>query len=411
MSPGGADGAGGSTVQCLAGGSCECEPGHYGRIQCDSGSAECDCSQCEPYEATSKQTPDFEACGGEPFGDWRLTNIDIRGLPLVVTVESGGIIPTRETYECDAELGLVWSGRGLVSLKEGGAAWVSTPPYSSVMRFPGSRCNIVACENITGCKLSNGCAMCECSTAEYGVRGGSYEPDGTWSRDGTLLYLPGPTGSGEYCVTEDQLKINFGAEGVYTFEKVNLVGRPQECEARKVDACESAGCHIGECVGEEKCADASSASTCSTLSGCSWDDTVCRGTAPESCGTSDYGQVPGCEIVTESAHCEGEAPKCQDLDEFTCDEVPGCKLGLCTEEAEYDCSDFTPPDCETIAGCTDGITRCDGYTTCGDQINSDGCWALDCYWDNSLCGGESTSCEGLDLDACRATAYCTVVAD
>jgi hypothetical protein len=413
---GGSLGGAAGSPNCGADQDCECEPGVYGTASCVDGISECHCNDCPPYQPTSNDMPDpFEACGGEPFGAWRLKSHDDRGVTFSVRER---MVVLGQTYtvpvSCDAELNTTWDDGVpyLFVLEDGGKGSARVPAGNLHARFrDGCACDHI--EDVAGdCKFNSECGLCECDE----LSGGLTIYEGVWTRDSSSFNLNGGGSVGEfggdYCVTGDTLRLGRRL----TFEKVTLIGTPLECSSRNIKRCDGAGCHSGKCVGTDKCNGAATSSECGTRQGCTWDVTQCDGETEAACEVDDWGLVDGCEIVTGPVHCTGKAPECGELDYSTCKKSEGCSIGVCIGDPVYDdCSAFVPPACATqAAGCedpTDDSGYCVGTFACSAFNGSeDNCLAVDgCDWDSLGCKGTATPCEGLAETECKALPYCAVV--
>jgi hypothetical protein len=385
-----------------------------GYAGCSSGQA---CG-CEAPTLTSIQGSGFEPCGGAPFGAWQVTDVDLRGLKLsIFTRNLLGVVTERQ---CDAELDMSWSQDRpwLLILREGGSASIDLPGLTGTSQYPGDDCSGILCEDTADCNYFPACDLCFCETSKDRF----FSPSGSWSATDNILHLS--TGEGAYCVQGDTLKLNTD-NGLYVLKRVALQGAPRTCAERSLESCAvtpgtpgtpGTGCHVGECSGEEeKCALAMTDSACSTLQGCSWDTTVCRGEAGSVCQPGDWGVTEGCEVISAPFHCEGTPPKCEDQEIEVCEETPGCYSGVCSGVAGVGCGIWSKPGCnERAAGCSDPegvLTSCIGDIVCADQPDEARCDNTSCDWDASMCGGAPDSCAGLDPETCQTLPYCKVVPD
>lgn len=364
---------------------------------------------CEAPSLTSTQSNGFEPCGGPPFGAWQVTDVDLRGLKLSIFTRNLFNVVTER--QCDAELDMSWSRDRpwLQNLREGGSASIDLPGLTGTTQYPGDECSGILCEDTADCDYFPGCDLCFCETSKDRI----VSPSGSWSATDNILHLS--TGEGAYCVQGDTLKLDTD-NGLYVLKRVALQGAPRTCAERSLESCAGTGCHVGECTGdEEKCALAMTDSACSTLQGCSWDDTVCSGEARAVCFPEDWGVAEGCDVISAPFHCEGTPPKCEDQEIEVCEQTPGCHSGVCSGVAGVGCGVWSKPNCgERAAGCSDPegvLTSCTGDIVCDDQPDERRCDNTSCDWDGSVCGGVPDSCAGLDPDTCQTLPYCKVVPD
>ena len=88
----------------------------------------------------------------------------------------------------------------------------------------------------------------------------------------------------------------------YVMQRVYPIGTPSACGERTVATCETGiGCHVGVCSGTSGCDAASSESSCTNRTGCTWNASDCGGSAASECNFEDYGTVPGCALQESSS--------------------------------------------------------------------------------------------------------------
>ena len=275
-STGGSGTGGGSS--CTPGASCFCGQSS-GTVTCERGVEDCDCN-C-PALDTSDATS-VEACGGEPFGTWRLVEFEIGKTDLVVTLNQV------EVGRCDTMLERAdqVAPQVVIELQDGG----STRQYAGGFAYTQSwsddcvtdkasalRCSDDVWTGVSGCALD--CDICRCE-GNVSTR----SDDGTWLRTETTLTLALWAGSVayDYCVSGDRLALS--APSIHmVFERVYTFGVPAPCADRSSDQCESgSGCTLGVCEPGAGCMGRTSES-CLTAQGCTWNAAACGGTGSTTC--------------------------------------------------------------------------------------------------------------------------------
>lgn len=338
---------------------CTCDSGAPGKLNClPSGNIRCECPiVCHDV---TPQAAGWAACGGEPFGQWRLTGVSFDGASQSMFVSNGYTIV--HTGQCEAEVARPATLSSFsLDIRDGGVAVLE----AGVLGFSlfidrsciRSKTNGGDCKNLLigkeySCKDDYGCGgLCRCDTQHLLTSG-----KGSWSRKGDRLslYIDGTSYVSDYCVSGDRMVLRDTQGLVISLERVTLSGKPAACADRPTGSCVGAGCWLGVCTGAGKCAEAKSESACGTFQGCSWQADACAGKAAESCALAEHGVVPGCEIApvgggsvsqveeifrpvcgasmwTTSAACAA----C--LDENCCSEASSCHhSGLCPACLEGD---------------------------------------------------------------------------
>ena len=292
---------------CQTGELCRCEDGRNGLTTCVA-SAPCDCSACSPL--TPDVTPEFSACGGEPFGSWELESADF-SMPSIDLFYLQDNIAVYKVASCWAETEEVAPNGARLVLEDGGTARFWFPLVSIERRidptagcvFTGLTCpEVYASSNASRC-VNVDCGQCTC-TSTSGI--GQFEA-GFWSRTGSTLAV-GATSTAmnirvDYCVTGDRLVLH-AISAHYVLKRAEFSGVPDACAARSATNCtSSAACRLGECVGAGDCTGATAEANCTNRQGCNWDTSRCAGTAPARCALPDYGVVPGCAVSDPVAPC------------------------------------------------------------------------------------------------------------
>jgi hypothetical protein len=358
-----------------------------------------------------------DACGGEPFGLWRLTKLEFGAQPLELSVNNAPVGSCPAVFSEIEEV-----PRMLVSLEDGGIAQYSTEAIplqqswsngcvtSKISEFS---CGSSSWTNATDCKLD--CDICTCDTSLFA----HIEDEGAWERsESTLTIAPwGNPAAFDYCVEGNRMELS--TEGAYLeFERVYSLSAPTPCADRAPEECVLGGsCQRGACVGDGECPSATTEGDCLTQQGCSWDAAVCHGAGGEQCGIGEYDVTPGCELTDEAPTCTGGATACDALVAETCGQAQGCVLntaGRCNGFA-LACSLFDAcPDDEY--GCTydeqsgacSGETSCDAFSASQDLCDEvNGSYSgSPCIWEESFCEGTATPCAELSPEACASQPGC-----
>jgi hypothetical protein len=279
---------------CRSGSSCECFPGYDAQRVCsddpqDPGVCDCD-STCEPLKAPA--APQWEACGGEPFGRWRTVSANLDGQAFQIqvnTVDRYGNVVSRANASCPVAYSPIEAWDVRMELADGQAN-VSFPSTPLKFQFMAN-----ACIGSLGGAMPDGCKSASCGRQECVIASRAKAGSGKWSRADNKLTLPGFTEPVEYCVKEGRLEIRDPLAGLYVFERYYTEGVPTACETRSKEQCFQP-CSLGRCGGATRCEAVSTAAQCSSTQGCSWEPDVCHGVAAKACAPGDFGRVPGCEI-------------------------------------------------------------------------------------------------------------------
>jgi hypothetical protein len=212
----------------------------------------------------------LDACGGDPTGMWRLTNMDATGMFMSLSLSTGP--DTVETTECDTDLaGQTDTFDFLMSFAEGGVL----ETYVGVFQVSLLVDNVcfrdgagVSCDDVVvaGQCRSDTCDICKCDLGNQTAGPGG----GMWSgMDGTL-FVNGSEGY-DYCVAGSTLTL-LNQSGVrFTFEPFENTGQPVPCAER-------------------------TSATCLRGTGCARSGDSCLGTAPATCAFTDFFVTPGCEL-------------------------------------------------------------------------------------------------------------------
>jgi hypothetical protein len=397
------------TVTCTEGTACECKPGQPGTLSCRADGHICECEQCPALQV--HDAAKTEACGGEPFGVWRLTQLDLGRTPM--TVSANG----QSNGTCDLMLDTPSeTPRVLMKLREGGTAEYDTKQLVTKAHWSesciSSKTALLACGSdgwtgVWGCALD--CDICTCST----TLGKTPSQNAGWRRTATTLSVA-PLGNiieFDYCVNGSKLTLS-GADMSLEFEQVFTVDTPTACEQRSQDECTlGEGCGLGVCQGSSSCAQARYESACLTMQGCTWDATACTGRAGD-CTLADFGTVPGCEFVDQATTCVGTPTACTALDVGTCADRRGCKVnkgGRCAGPS-LPCADFSScpigyctwdsPDCHGTSSCAafNSETQCDNANE--NFPNSP------CTWEPAWCEGDAEPCSSYEQSVCGTIPGC-----
>lgn len=352
----------------------------------------------------------FASCGGSPLGRWILEETCVRDV-----VGPIGGCETRFTatgtpdFRMDfREGGLmrvtgseIWGFDFRLACGSCPGEWITEPGLMAFRPQIGR----IFCEE-------QSCGDCRCD--DFGIVGTMGDDD--WLVQDNLLIL----GSGpvlDFCVAEDEMWLGHAEQGMsYRLRRVECTGTPTPCAMRSTDDCEAGGrCVLGACEpsgGGSSC-DALTAETCETVSGCSWNATMCSGIAASVCDFDYCREEPGCEFVDADRPCEGTAQACESRDAATCGGAPGCRLGTCAASTGSDtrnCSAVSFGVCETVTGCilTSDI-QCIGMADCSEQTYSGACQTLGCSWTASTsCMGDATPCAELGAARCSSQPGCTL---
>jgi hypothetical protein len=394
---------------CEPGKSCACPVGSEGVTVCEGDESRCECTQCPALELHEAQS--IKGCGGEPFGTWRLTKMELGTSKL--TLSSFGT----SLGDCDMTTALKGEvPNALMTLTDGGDAeyfaagaptqvsWSESCVTSKVSQFT---CGAKVWTGVSNCKLA--CDTCSCDSS----LGSAAEDNGSWQRTATTLTLS-PWGKSialDYCLQGKVLELS--TDGLYlTYELVNTVSAPKACAGRSAAECTAGkGCSVGACVGATDCDLADFEGECLTMKGCTWDAEACQGEGQLDCALGDFGKVPGCEFVDKPLACTGKRPACSTLDSAACEGAGGCTLNKTGR-----CSGPTLP-CEDFFACPDGYCQfngtCSGITSCAAFKADYQCAGANdnlpdpsCKWEASWCEGTPVPCEQYSQQDCASVPGC-----
>lgn len=400
----------GTPLQCFEGSPCSCDTGQNGTITCQGDQATCDCSACaastRPVEPVA-----FDACGGEPFGAWRLVSAK---LPSVL-------------FRGNRLAQVVWCQAGVTSekaplhmmleLKDGGDANVYAGDGLVEGKFPESCLQPIqeSCEE-------NGYTRDACNNCVGTGSPLSLDPNGaSWTRSGSQLSLTtfqAELATFDYCVKGDQLSLFLNeTQSLLALERVSLGGKPSLCAERSAESCVQKSihafdaCHVGSCSGTGKdCAAATTEASCTNQQGCSWDKDACAGTPGNECTIGDYGLLPGCNATTKPLVCTGTAKACADYTPEKCPTAAGCVKGNeCTGTSKA-CSGFwdhCTPGCACTAVPNGDYCDCTGTSDCSKAITEEACHAdtYECAW-TPACQGKLPDCSTVDPEMCAQIPGC-----
>lgn len=401
-------------MTCIPGQSCSCSGAQTGTTTCEGGVSACSCMACAPLQ--THQAPVVTSCGGEPFGTWQLTKMDLGVTPLQLS-RGGSVLGS-----CDTMVELKGDvPRVLMTLEDGGSARYfaegapSTQSWSErcvTSKIPEFSCGSSAWTGVYNCKVD--CDTCRCDSS----LDANTDDSGSWQRTAETLVLA-PSGNAvtlDYCVEGNLLKLS--STGTYLeFERVHTVSNPAPCAGRTAETCISGeGCSLGACIGAPSCTSAGSEGTCLTQQGCSWDAAQCRGQAQQTCGLADFGVVPGCDFSEQEMTCAGTTKPCAQLDVGTCEQQKGCTLNETGR-----CKGPTLP-CEDFFSCPIGMcqfigSQCVGSTSCSSFSGEESCAYTSeiyadgiCTWEASWCAGSPQPCAMYSQQECATVPGCQLMA-
>lgn len=399
-------------AQCEPGATCACNPGATGVTVCDGDESHCECTQCPALEV--HDAPTVKGCGGEPFGTWRLTKMELGTSRLTLSSFGMPVGDCDLLTELKAEV-----PTALMTLSDGGdaeyfavgtptqVAWTESCVTSKVSQFS---CGAKVWTGVSNCELTCDTCRCDSSLASF------EDDDGSWERTASTLTLApwGQSTSFDYCLKDNVLELS--TEGAYlTYELVNTLSLPKPCAGRSAAQCMAGeGCFLGACVGADDCVLADYEGECLTLKGCSWDTDACHGEGQLDCALGDFGKVPGCEFTDKPMICAGKPPSCSTLDAASCEGVAGCtvkKTGRCSGPS-LPCEDFLSCPigyCQYNEDCS-GVTSCSAFKAeyqCADA--NDNLPEPACQWEDSWCEGEPVSCDQYSPEDCATVSGCELV--
>lgn len=246
-----------------------------------------------PAAAPAPPASNFEACGGDPFGAWRLREYDLSEVKFVVNVQSINSLNT----SCDVGGAMANDDVELaLELTSGGSGRIHTSGIvvvGDILERCADDALNTSCAGLAQC-TAGPCGTCQCENSLDDFTGGV-----SWERTDTTLTLDaGSPVEFEYCVEGSTLSlkmVGFPAV-IYELQPLELVGTPAPCAEREPGKCAGAGCRIGLCVGGASCAASVAEASCTNVQGCTWDADACSGTAAATCNVEDYGHVTGCDF-------------------------------------------------------------------------------------------------------------------
>lgn len=393
---------------CSPGTDCPCAPGYRGETLCADGEKSCDCTACPELE--TRQPRSVAACGGEPFGVWRLTKLELGTSTLSLSSAGEALGSCALLLDTPAQV-----PRALMSLQDGGRAEYVTEQTPTQAHWSDScvtsklaplSCGAKGWKGVSNCALS--CDTCTCDsslgTPDPSVR---YQ----WQRTPTTLSISqfGDSSTFDYCVKDGKLSLS-GPTALLEYEQVFTVDTAGPCAERSADECaRGKGCRLGSCEGSAACLQLDS-SQCLTTQGCHWDAEACWG-VPENCELADFGVVPGCDFSDHPLVCTGTSHGCESLDVGSCTSLRGCKVSLqgrCNGPTLQCQGSWCPSGyCEgNSLDCT-GVTSCSAFKTktqCG--YANDDFPDAPCTWEASFCEGAPMPCSTLDQSACGFVPGC-----
>ncbi|MFZ5890561.1 MAG: hypothetical protein ACOY0T_05780 [Myxococcota bacterium] len=412
---GGKPGAGGS-ASCLGGVPCLCGASP-GITKCVGEKSQCECPSADQC-ASPKASSCFKACGGEPFGTWRLMEACF---PTGISAEGSCIkVVSGKTSTSDLTLRILDGGelqvRGTerVDLKE--QASLGCLGIDSVNQC--SRANLFAYPFLFGMPRSLDCAASACGVCDCvanGLESFSLDFSGTWRREGESLWLA--ASFVPYCVNGEELWIGggFARDGTqqvaYKLKKESCRGKPLPCAQRTAEQCGKGGsCASGVCQAttgsSTRCAMANSQFDCGVLQGCTWNAAGCRGTANDNCDFSTCDEEPGCSWGAPLEHCGGTEQDCGLQDPMYC-EAAGCTLRNCyPNSSDFGiCEQLSATECPKALGCTLEGQTCSGQARCLLQPNPEICGKLGCSV-TTFCEGAAKPCRELSVSQCHDVPGC-----
>lgn len=393
---------------CKAGQACGCATGQVGTLDCSSGDPVCKCAPCPSLEL--HEVAPVSACGGDPFGAWRLVDLELGSSTLTLASFGQSLGDCTVTYDAPKLVphAVMW-------LEDGGLAEYSTErtPVRShwsescvVSKVSSFSCGADAWTGVANCGLD--CDVCSC---DQFLSSGT---DDRWVRTATTLTIAqfGKSATFDYCVEGDSLSLS-SAEARLRYERVYPINAPTACDTRTPGECERGqGCRLGVCDGGVNCTQRSTESSCLTLQGCSWDATQCGG-FPESCTLADFDVVPGCTLSKVPITCEGTpTTDCAVLTVTDCKSVPGCTVND-TPGCEGPVLQCAGTVCDQ-GWCTGNSLDCRGTTSCSAMKNKSQCDQANitfhdgpCTWQLSRCDGTPLPCSEYNPGYCSEVPGCT----
>jgi len=383
---------------------------------------------CEPFEAATRAP--FDACAGEPFGLWRISDLEWEARAVTFTRPSPAFIGRTDVIDCPASvLDPQLPEQLILELADGGSGRMyrtaagHTHQYadSCATPFLGKPCE----QHAEPGQCSRNCDACTCRFSPM-LR---VEANGDleWQVVDSVLTLSpelNPDQVFDYCVNGDQLRLLDASGATLTLTRAFAISNPTRCEDRTLETCElgegpNRGCRVGACVGAAGCDGASREEDCANRQGCAWDDSVCAGDPGPGCDLGQLDLTPGCELVDAQPRCVGTRTPCHDVPAEACEASDGCSFGPGCDGGAVDCGALSGACslCDQVMGCTEcssGMSTCGGAATCLDQSTQPACEAVEslgmgrCQWVDAICRGAARPCEELGVDVCADAVGCHV---
>jgi hypothetical protein len=182
--------------------------------------AACSCASCPVFDPVP--IPAFDACGGDPVGEWRTTEFINSSL---THTQLRSLIPP---IECQVELGALSMPFDMrLDIRDSGTLVLHTSGFAArgrvllnCLRLSSS----VGCDGIDvyseGICIDTGCGICECP-----IRFFDDDVTGEWTQMDGTLQLAGS--SHKYCVQGDTLELQQSYTNLrYRLSRVAASGSP-----------------------------------------------------------------------------------------------------------------------------------------------------------------------------------------
>ena len=411
--------AGANTSSCPVQAGCLCAGGLLGRYECIEGAERCDCTGCEGAPPMERPDPTFEACGGELFGMWRLTDVDVKATKVTLVSSR-----TKQKLTCPVDAKLVdtpdAAAHALLRFDSGGKGIGKIGgPLLSLEIKPDCSAQIGETCGDFGCG-PGACGLCNCSSRTFSWPAAAM----SWTRTDSIVALEFEGSTAllvfDFCVDGNTLALHHVPDRVELhLERVYPRGRPLPCDQRTAETCKNSaqesedGCELGRCVGPTPdCAQGTSQATCTNRQGCKWDATSCSGVQAEECGAADYDVVPGCVLSQAPAVCGGGLSACSNFAANACPSRLGCLVEPRCSGVGEECKDYyaSPGECPPGCTCEDvaGECYCTGQSDCTwpDRARCEAPFS-GCQW-SSYCSGE-IDCALLTPRECGSFEGCELI--
>ncbi len=275
-------------ASCRVGESCACFTGYSGKRTCPnpndlSDPGLCDCGTCEPLPTPTPR--EFTPCGGEPFGTWVSTEIDLTNTFFQITNRDGYLLAACQAVFAPKQLEIRFDIKNDVATVWNRASEVDIEFMPQCLEGRQTNCSLV-----DGCAYA-ACGRCACNTKRDSLR-----TDGPWSRKDNKITLPGYGAPVDYCIKGGRMQIRDAVGTLATFKRFIGSGAPLACRDRYSKDCLGGGCSLGACSGTGDCASAGTETVCTSRQGCAWDPKQCTGNASLACDFTEFGIVPGCAL-------------------------------------------------------------------------------------------------------------------